>query len=259
MAEPLLEQLPVGEGDAARMVAVLARRGKAPGIFWLGGFRSDMQGSKAQALDLWAAEEGRAATRFDYSGHGNSGGRFEDGTISRWLEEAERVFDAFTTDPQVLVGSSMGGWLALLLARRLAERGDGDRLQGMVLLAPAVDMTKELIWDAFTPAQKRKLKKQGFLTLPSAYSAEPNLFTMALIEDGEKHLFGEHPIEAGCPVHVIQGMQDDDVPWTHATKLMERLAFDDAVLTLVRDGDHRLSRPEDIERLIAAVRAMIEG
>src|SRR6185369_15463113 len=107
------------------------------------------------------------------SGHGSSGGRFEDGTISRWLEEAEAVFDAFTSDPQVLVGSSMGGWLALLLARRLAERGDGDRLQGMVLLAPAVDITKDLMWDAFGPAQKRKLKKQGFLTQPSVYSAEP--------------------------------------------------------------------------------------
>ena len=227
------------------------RPGKAPGIFWLGGFRSDMQGSKAQALDLWAAEEGRAATRFDYSGHGSSGGRFEDGTISRWLEEAEAVFDAFTAEPQVLVGSSMGGWLALLLAKRLAERGDGDRLTGMVLLAPAVDMTKDLMWDRFTPAQRRKLKKQGFLTEPSAYSPEPDIITSALIEDGEKHLFGEQPIETGCPVHVIQGMQDEDVPWAHATKLMERLAFDDAVLTLVRDGDHRLSRPEDIERLIA--------
>jgi pimeloyl-ACP methyl ester carboxylesterase len=259
MGEPHLEQLPVGESKAARSVAVLVRRGKAPGIFWLGGFRSDMQGSKAQALDLWAAEQERAATRFDYSGHGSSGGRFEDGTISRWLEEAEAVFDAFTADPQVLVGSSMGGWLALLLARRLAERGDGDRLQGMVLLAPAVDMTKDLIWDAFTPAQKRQLKKQGFLTQPSAYSPQPDLYTLALIEDGEKHLFGEQPIETGCPVHVIQGMQDEDVPWTHATKLMERLAFDDAVLTLVRDGDHRLSRPEDIDRMIGAVSAMIEG
>ena len=259
MSEPHLEQLPVGVGDATRRVAVLARRGKAPGIFWLGGFRSDMQGSKAQALDHWAAEEGRAMTRFDYSGHGASGGNFADGTISRWLEESEAVFDAFTSDPQVLVGSSMGGWLALLLARRLAERGESDRLQGMVLLAPAVDMTKDLMWDAFAPAQRRKLKKQGFLTQPSAYSAEPDLYTLALIEDGEKHLFGEHPIEAGCPVHVIQGMQDDDVPWTHATKLMERLAFDDAVLTLVRDGDHRLSRPVDLERMITAVAAMIEG
>lgn len=259
MSEPRLEHLSVGAGEAARPIAVLTRSGKAPGIFWLGGFRSDMQGSKAEALDLWAAEEGRAATRFDYSGHGSSGGRFEAGTISHWLEEAETVFDAFTAEPQVLVGSSMGGWLALLLAKRLAERGDGDRLNGMVLLAPAVDMTKDLIWDRFSPAERRKLKKQGFLTQPSAYSPNPDIYTLALIEDGERHLFGEQPIETGCPVHVIQGMQDEDVPWAHATNLMERLAFDDAVLTLVRDGDHRLSRPEDIERLIAAVAAMIDG
>jgi pimeloyl-ACP methyl ester carboxylesterase len=259
MSEPHLEQLPVGAGDAARSVAVLARRGKAPGIFWLGGFRSDMQGSKAQALDHWAAEEGRAMTRFDYSGHGSSGGRLEDGTISRWLEESEAVFDAFTTEPQVLVGSSMGGWLALLLAKHLAERGDNDRLHGIVLLAPAVDMTKDLMSDRFTAAQMRKLKKDGFVSEPSAYSPEPDIITRALIEDGEKHLFGEQPIETGCPVHVIQGMQDEDVPWAHATKLMERLAFDDAVLTLVRDGDHRLSRPIDLERMIAAVTAMIEA
>jgi pimeloyl-ACP methyl ester carboxylesterase len=129
----------------------------------------------------------------------------------------------------------------------------------MVLLAPAVDMTKDLMWDTMRPATRRKLKKDGFIETPSAYSPEPDLITRALIEDGEKHLFGEQPIETGCPVHVIQGMQDEDVPWAHATKLMERFAFDDAVLTLVRDGDHRLSRPEDIDRLIGAVSAMIEG
>ena len=130
----------------------------------------------------------------------------------------------------------------------------------MVLLAPAVDMTKDLMWDTLhARRQRRKLKKDGFIAEPSAYSPEPDIITRALIEDGEKHLFGEQPIETGCPVHVIQGMQDEDVPWAHATKLMERLAFDDAVLTLVRDGDHRLSRPEDIERLIGAVSAMIEG
>jgi pimeloyl-ACP methyl ester carboxylesterase len=254
-----LKHLNVGAGEAARPIAVLTRPGRAPGVFWLGGFRSDMQGSKAEALDLWAAEEERAATRFDYSGHGSSGGEFRDGTISRWLEEADAVFDAFTSEPQVLVGSSMGGWLALLLAKRLAERGDGDRLTGMVLIAPAVDMTKDLMADRFTAAERRKLKKQGFLSEPSPYSPEPDIITQALIEDGEKYLFGDQPIETGCPVHVIQGMQDEDVPWAHATKLMERLAFDDAVLTLVRDGDHRLSRPEDIDRLIAAVAAMIEG
>jgi pimeloyl-ACP methyl ester carboxylesterase len=259
MSRERLKHLTVGEGEDAREIAVLSRRGKAPGIFWLGGFRSDMRGTKAEALDLWAAEEGRAATRFDYSGHGASSGRFEDGTISRWLDEATAVFDAYTREPQVLVGSSMGGWLALLLARRLGERSDSDRVQGMVLLAPALDMTRDLMWKHMNAVERRKLKKQGFITRPSDYSPEPDIITHALIEDGEKHLFGEHPIEAGCPVHVIQGMQDREVPWAHATKLMEHLAFDDAVLTLVRDGDHRLSRPEDLERLVGAVSAMIEG
>ena len=259
MSRARLKHLSVGQTDAPRQIAVLARSGRAPGIFWLGGFRSDMQGTKAEALDLWAGDEGRAATRFDYSGHGASGGRFEDGTISRWLDEALAVFDAFTREPQVLVGSSMGGWLALLLAKRLSERSDSDRLQGMVLLAPAIDMTKDLMWKHLNAVQRRKLKKQGFIEQPSEYSQQSEIITAALIEDGEKHLFSEQPFETGCPVHVIQGMQDREVPWSHATKLMEHLAFDDAVLTLVRDGDHRLSRPEDIDRLIAAVSAMIEG
>ena len=253
MGEPELTHLLVGEGAAARSIAVLPRAGREPGIFWLGGFRSDMAGSKAAALDRWAEGSGHAAARFDYSGHGRSGGRLEEGTISRWLEEAQAVLDAFTRGPQVLVGSSMGGWIALLLAKSLAERGEAGRLAGMVLIAPAFDMTRDLMWEQFTPAERRRLKKNGFLAFPSAYSDEPDIITQALLDDGARHLLGDHPIETHCPVHVIQGMQDEDVPWSHATRLMERLPFDDAVLTLVRDGDHRLSRPEDIERLIQAV------
>jgi pimeloyl-ACP methyl ester carboxylesterase len=256
MSTAQFEEIIVGEGDLARTIAILRRAGGPPGLFWLGGYRSDMTGTKAEALDRWAGEKGYAATRFDYSGHGRSGGRFEDGTISRWLEEAEAVFDRMTEGPQVLIGSSMGGWIALLLARRLLAREAGERLAGMVLLAPAVDMTQDLMWDGMKPMERRKLEKEGFLARPSAYSDEPDIITKALIDDGERHLFGAHPIETGCPVHVIQGMRDPDVPWAHATKLMERLAFDDAVLTLVRDGDHRLSRPEDIERMLRAVAAL---
>jgi pimeloyl-ACP methyl ester carboxylesterase len=257
MSAKRLKHLDVGHGDAARRIAVASRAGKAPGLFWLGGFRSDMAGSKAEALAAWAAETRHACTRFDYYGHGASGGRFEDGTISRWLEEAEAVFNGFTKGPQIVIGSSMGGWIALLLAQRLRQRGEAERLAGIVLLAPAVDMTQDLMWAEMSPAEKRRIKRNGFLATPSAYSDEPDVVTLALIEDGKQHLFSEAPIEAGCPVHVIQGMQDPDVPWTHATKLMERLAFDDAVLTLVRDGDHRLSRPEDIERLIRAVEGLL--
>jgi pimeloyl-ACP methyl ester carboxylesterase len=256
MAEARLERLTVGEGAAAREIAVLVRSGATPGIFWLGGFKSDMAGTKAEALDRFAETTGRAATRFDYSGHGRSGGRFEDGTISRWLEEAEVVLDRCAPGPQIVVGSSMGGWLALLLAQRLKARGETARLAGIVLIAPAVDMTKALMWDAYGEAAQQAIREKGFYAQPSAYSEEPYRVTRALIDDGERHLFGDGPIETGCPVHVIQGMQDDEVPWAHATRLMEKLAFDDAVLTLVRDGDHRLSRPEDIERLIRAVEEM---
>ena len=257
MSEARPEHLSVGAGDAARSIAARLRVGRAPGLVWLCGFRSDMTGSKAAALDGWAATSGHACLRFDYSGHGESGGRFEDGTISRWLEEAEAVLRGFTQGPQILVGSSMGGWIALLLARRLRESGDADRLAGLILLAPAVDMTRELMLDTFSDAERRELEERGFVRQPSAYSDAPDIITRALIEDGERHLFGNRPIETGCPVHVIQGMQDPDVPWQHATALMERLAFDDAVLTLVRDGDHRLSRPEDIDRLIRAVEEMV--
>ena len=152
MSQARLERHEVGESAAARTLAVLVREGKQPGLFWLGGFRSDMAGIKASALDAFAETSGHFYIRFDYSGHGQSGGRFEDGHISRWLEEAESVLDAFAEGPQILVGSSMGGWLALLLARRLRERGYTDRLAGIVLIAPALDMTKALMWDLFDEA-----------------------------------------------------------------------------------------------------------
>jgi len=252
-----LERIAVGRPSRPRDIAVLARPGRVPGLFWLGGLKSDMAGTKAEALDRWAGETGRASTRFDYSGHGCSAGRFEEGTISDWLEEAEAVFDRFAQGPQVVVGSSMGGWLALLLARRLKARGESRRLAGMVLIAPAFDMTQALMWDAWDEAARRDLVEKGSHAQPSDYSDEPYILTRALIEDGKRHLIGEAPMETGCPVHVIQGMQDNDVPWRHAAALMEKLAHDDAVLTLVRDGDHRLSRPADIERLIRAVEAMI--
>ncbi|MGQ7791013.1 alpha/beta hydrolase [Faunimonas sp. B44] len=259
MGELRLEQLTVGQDGEARPICVLHRAGKAPGLFWLGGFRSDMAGTKAEALDGWAGRSGHEITRFDYSGHGRSGGRFEDGSITRWLEEAAAVFDRCAHGPQIVVGSSMGGWIALLLARQLRERGEAERLAGMVLLAPAVDMTKDLMWDLFDEAAKRDIAERGYHLQPSAYSDEPYRLTRLLIEDGGRHLFGPGPVEVGCPVRVIQGKLDPDVPWTHATALMERLAFDDAVLTLVPDGDHRLSRPEDIAVLLRTVEDLAAG
>ncbi|ABE37409.1 conserved hypothetical protein [Rhodopseudomonas palustris BisB5] len=244
----------VGEGAAERRIAVRARAGHAPGLFWLGGFNSDMTGTKAVALDGWAAERGRACVRFDYSGHGSSSGAFADGTISRWLEDSLAVFDRFATGPQVVIGSSMGGWMALLLARELIRRGgEGQtKLAGLVLIAPAPDFTEALMWKGFSPEIRRQIETEGVWMRPSDYGdAYP--ITRALIEDGRNHLLLGGAISVGCPVRILQGKQDPDVPWTHAFALTERLPCEDVVLTLIQDGDHRLSRPQDIARMLAAV------
>jgi len=258
MNDVSLKTLKIGAGPAVRNIAVRIRDGKQPGLFWLGGFKSDMKGTKAQALDLWAADRGRACTRFDYSGHGESGGDFAQGTIGRWLEESVAVFRYFCRGPQIVIGSSMGGWMALLLARelnRLAKSGapSAASVAAMVLIAPAPDFTEALMWKRFTPEIKKQIEEKGFWPRPSDYSDEPYLITRALIEDGRKHLVLGGLIETGCPVRILQGVKDEDVPWQHAAELVSRIARDDVVLTLVKDGDHRLSRPEDIERLIAAV------
>ena len=258
MSESRLISLRIESPPPARTIAVRAREGKSPasgpGLFWLGGFKSDMKGTKAEALDRWAAEHGRACVRFDYSGHGESSGDFTAGTIGRWLEESIAVYMRFVQGPQVVVGSSMGGWLALLLARELRKRKDVPIIAGMVLIAPAVDFTEELMWRQFSPATKREIETKGFWMRPSQYSEEPYPITGSLIEDGRRYLLLGGLIETGCPVHILQGVQDPDVPWRHAVELVSRFARDDVVLTLIKDGDHRLSRPEDIERLIAAVK-----
>jgi pimeloyl-ACP methyl ester carboxylesterase len=250
-----LKFLEIGTAAKRRRIAVRQQAGAAPGLFWLSGYKSDMKGTKAEALARWATDSGRACTRFDYSGHGESGGAFADGTIGRWLEDALAVFDACCRGPQILVGSSMGGWLALLMVRALRQRSPAPPAStaGLVLIAPAVDFTEELMWKRFTPAIKRELEEKGAWTRPSEYSPEPYLITRALIEEGRSHLLLGGMIETGCPVRILQGVEDPDVPWQHAVELVSRLASDDVVLTLVKDGDHRLSRPEDIERLIRAV------
>jgi pimeloyl-ACP methyl ester carboxylesterase len=246
----------VGNGSAPRPIAVRARAGSAPGLFWLGGFNSDMQGTKAVALDAWAAERNRACVRFDYSGHGESGGAFIDGTIGRWLEESVAVFEQFCTGPQVVIGSSMGGWMALLLAREIARRqAIRASLAGLVLIAPAPDFTEELMWKGFSAQARQEIETRGVWLRASEYG-EPYPITRNLIEEGRKHLLLGSAIEVGCPVRILQGAQDPDVPWRHAFALAHRLPADDVVLTMIQDGDHRLSRPQDIARIIAAVAEM---
>ncbi len=252
MSESCLKFLDVGTPSVSRRIAVRERPGGKPGLFWLGGFKSDMQGTKAVALDRWAAENGRACTRFDYSGHGESGGDFTQGTIGRWLEDSLAVF-GITEGSQVLVGSSMGGWLALLLLRELKKRAAPVPVAGLVLIAPAVDFTEELMWKKFPPKVKHEIETAGSWQRPSQYDGEGYPITRELIEEGRNHLLLGGLVETGCPVRILQGVQDPDVPWQHAVDLSSRLAQDDVVLTMVKDGDHRLSRPEDIERLIAAV------
>jgi len=247
----------VGEGDGLRRIAVRARGGSGPGLFWLGGFNSDMRGTKALALDAWAAERGRACIRFDYSGHGESGGAFIDGTIGRWLEEAVAVFERFCRGPQVVIGSSMGGWMALLLARAIANREAAAALAGLVLIAPAPDFTELLMWNAFSDEVREEIRTKGVWMRPSEYDdGTPYPITRALIEEGRNHLLLGSAIEVGCPVRILQGAQDPDVPWQHAFALAHRLPAEDVVLTMIQDGDHRLSRPQDIARIMAAIAEM---
>jgi len=252
MAEEV-RRITVGAPDARRDIAVLAAEGAGPPVLWLGGFGSDMRGTKAEALADWGRRHGRAMVRFDYSGHGESGGAFEAGTISRWLEEAEAVFERFCGAGAVVVGSSLGGWLALRLAqRRFARPGDAGGLAGLVLIAPAPDFTEALVFDRLTPEQREALRATGRIEEPSPYGP-PTVYTRALIEDGRSHLVLGGEIRLGCPVAILQGRNDAEVPWRHALSLAEHIAGDDVTFTLVEDGDHRLSRPADIDLILAAV------
>lgn len=241
---------------ARRLRKATAAGAGAPGLVWLGGFASDMESTKAGYLDAWARERGRAFLRFDYSGHGASEGRFEDGCIGDWLEQTAAVFDRSTQGPQIVVGSSMGGWLALLLARRLAEKGDERRLAGLVLLAPAVDFTEELMWKELDETARREIVEKGVWMRASRYSPDPTPITRRLFEDGRAHLLLGGVVRAHARVHILQGMADPDVPWRHALTLAEHLAADPVTLTFIADGDHRLSREEDLAQLGAAVALM---
>jgi pimeloyl-ACP methyl ester carboxylesterase len=256
-----MEFIEVGKGSQARRIAVIAckaRRGvKSPGVVWLGGYRSDMSGTKAQAIDAWCGERGLAFLRHDYSGHGASQGEFRDGSISRWLEESLAVFGKFAKGPQILVGSSMGGWIALRMAQELEKRG--VRLHAMLLIAPAPDFTERLMWPQLSKSQQEEIATRGFLEERSEYSPEPNVYTRELFEDGRRNLVLTGEVVTHCPVHILQGRLDPDVPWTHAMTLANQLIHESVSMTLVPDGDHRLSRPQDIELMLSTLGRLIEG
>lgn len=227
--------------------------GKGPGVMFLTGFRSDMTGGKALALESLCRAQGRAFVRFDYTGHGESSGAFADGTIGRWTEDALHVLDHVTQGPQVLVGSSMGGWIALLLAR--ARSG---KIVGLVGIAAAPDFTEDLVNDVLDADARTRLARDGQIVMPSAYDPEPCIITRRLIEEGRNHLLLRTPLAIDVPVRLIHGLEDHDVPWRTSLTLAEKLTSADVEVTLVKNGRHRLSDPDDLTRLCATVDALLK-
>jgi pimeloyl-ACP methyl ester carboxylesterase len=254
--EPQFLQL--GEGARRRRIAFRqGPGGREIGLLWLSGFMSDMASTKATALADWAAANGVPMLRFDYSGHGLSEGSLAEASIGDWLEESIAAAGLVKAAKLIVVGSSMGGWLALLLARHLAQIR-ATPLAGLVLIAPAHDMTETLIWDRLPEAARAAIERDGVYYQPSAY-AEPYPITRHLIEEGRAHLLEGNGFDPLCPVRILQGMQDADVPWSHALSLVDLLTGNDVELSLIKDGDHRLSRPEDLKCLERTLAAAVES
>jgi len=255
------QTLIVGDGEGKRSIAyrtAASRTANATGLFWLSGFMSDMASTKATAVAEWAAAHDLSSTRFDYSGHGASDGPFTDGTIGRWLEEASSVFTRITTGRQVIIGSSMGGHIALLLLRQLLREqpSEARRIKGLVLIAPAWDMTEELMWKRFGDDARRAIIEQGIYQQPSAYGS-PYPITRGLIEDGRKHLLERAPFDPGRPVTILQGLLDPDVPAAHTRELINFLTGGHVKLVEIADGEHRLSRPQDLALLFEEISKLV--
>ena len=242
------------DGPQGRRIAFERQAGQGPGVVFLGGFKSDMRGSKAEHLAQWAARTGRAFLRFDYSGHGESSGDFEDGSIGDWAADAMAAISTLTDGPQVLVGSSMGGWISLLVARAMPER-----VAGLVGIAAAPDFTEDGYWAAATPAQREALLRDGRWELPSEYSDAPYVITRHLIEDGRNHLVLRSPLALPFPVRLLQGTADPDVPMDWALRLLDHAQSPDLHLTLVKGADHRFSTPECLGLIEAAIAEVLRG
>jgi alpha-beta hydrolase superfamily lysophospholipase len=260
MPQPAPQFLDMISDKATRRIATLQQTGRAdsrPGIVWLQGLKSEMTSTKATHLATWCAAEGLGLTRFDYSGHGQSSGRFEDGTLSDWLEESAHVLATLTHGPQVLVGSSMGGFVTLLLARDLVARGDVARLAGIVLIAPAWDMVSEVMLPRLSAEVKEAIARDGVWNRPSRYGDGPYPITRRFVEDGRRHAIKGTRLDPGCPIRILHGMEDPDVPWQHSLRLVDELGARDVRLTLIKDGEHRLSRPQDLALLTATIAELV--
>ncbi len=239
--------------ETGRRIAYDRLEGQGPGIVFLGGFRSDMQGSKAVHLRDWAAAQGRAFLRFDYSGHGASDGAFEEGCIGDWAADARAAIEALTQGPQVLVGSSMGGWISLLMARTIP-----DRVAGLVTIAAAPDFTERGFWAGFSPDQREALMRDGRVALPSEYG-EPLVLTRRLIEDGRDQLVLNQPLSLPFPARMLQGTADADVPVSWAMDLLDHASGEDLRLTLVKGADHRFSSPDCLDLIVATIEEVVQN
>lgn len=240
--------------DHETMIAYRHTPGKGPGVMFLTGFKSDMEGGKALALEAFCVERGYAFTRFDYSGHGESSGTFEDGAIGEWADDAVAVLDNVAKGPQILVGSSMGGWMMLLTA--LARP---DRIAGLVGIAAAPDFTRDLIPQALSDQQKADLEATGYCDIPNCYDdQEPYRIGKKLLDEGDNHILLDNEIPLDMPVRLIHGLLDEDVPWQTAHKIMDKVTSADVEVQFVKTGDHRLSEPHDIARLLRTVGALLE-
>lgn len=234
-----------------------------PGMVWFPGLNSTMTSTKVSALKEWAAARQRSLLCFEYSGHGSSDGEFRDGTISKWLNESIAMLREVAVGPQILIGSSMGAWLILLILRAISR---DDKIiqeivpvEGVVLLAPAHDMTEELMWNQFPDEARHAIQTVGHYDRPSRYGDGPYPITRALIEDGRNHLIGSDSFRSPCPVRIIHGINDPDVPWQHTNRLSHILTGEDVMLNLVQEGDHRLSRPKDIEKMFFIIDDLYEN
>ena len=228
--------------------------GKSPGVVFLTGFNSDMTGSKAIALESYCQQRCQAFLRFDYTGHGQSSGTFEDGCIGQWADDAVYAIDQLTKGPQLLVGSSMGGWIMLLVALKLTER-----IAGLVGIAAAPDFTEDLMWEGLSGEQRQDMAQNGYVDLPNCYDdQEPYRITHKLIKDGKKQLLLTSPIALDMPIRLIQGVKDEDVPWSTAGRIMEQVTSDDVEVTYVKSGDHRLSEPYDLARLTRTLDGLMD-
>jgi len=235
-----------------RKIAYHKTEGALPGVMFLGGFKSDMTGAKAMALEAFCKARGQQFIRFDYSGHGESSGEFKDGTIGQWKEDALAVLDKLSNGPQILVGSSMGGWIMLLVA--LAQP---KQVAGLVGIAAAPDFTEHLLWDSFTPEQQEEVRKNGFIDVPNCYDDEPYPITLELIAESGNHLVLDGPIDIHCPVHLIHGMEDKDVPWAFSVTLNEKIVGKDVRTMLVDHGDHRMSSEKHLKIITNALEKML--